>query len=227
MWEWLHNLMLTPFRRLRSAEIFFLDCFQRKYSYYIRRQITVRKKQVQQIGSFPLICWQIWTGRYLSFQQMKTRPMDVDQLCQSWKCSQCPWRPTFPLTKLSLTPKTSQMSVYLFFSTALLGPQNGKLDRKYEQKNATVALLAGYLEFRDKLMQAWQARSFKEIRNLNFLSWVIEWCDWCRNSSTPHSSKVEAHREKVLAPYPSMQGKSSSAGFLATLIWLTPNRPLV
>ena len=68
-----------------------------------------------------------------------------------------------------------------------------QLDQEYLKPSAAVTLLTDHPELGGMLLQAWEARSFKEIRNLSMcsatlLSWVIEQCDWYRNSSTRHSN---------------------------------------
>jgi hypothetical protein len=90
------------------------------------------------------------------------------------------------LADMGSDPNEQRLSLLL---RCIVGSSNGILDLKYEQKAAAVALLEDHPELRDKLMRAWEARSFKEIRNLSMcssalLSWVIERCDWYRNSST-------------------------------------------
>jgi hypothetical protein len=61
-------------------------------------------------------------------------------------------------------PDEQRLSVLL---RCIVGLSNGKLNLKYEQRTAGVTLLADHPELRVKLMQAWGARSFKEIRNLS------------------------------------------------------------
>jgi hypothetical protein len=46
----------------------------------------------------------------------------------------------------------------------------GQLDSKYAMANAAYTLLKDHPELCDKLMKAWEARSFKEIRNLSMCS---------------------------------------------------------
>ena len=82
---------------------------------------------------------------------------------------------------------------------SIVANSDKRLDLKYERKSAAVTLLADHPELRDKLMQAWSAQSFKELRNLSMccsalLSWLTERCNWYRNSSTSQPSKVEVFR---------------------------------
>jgi len=74
-------------------------------------------------------------------------------------------------------PHEQRLSVLLH---TIVANSNGKLNPKYEMKTAAVALLAEHPELRIELMQAWGARSFKNIRNLSMcsvsLSWLTEQC---------------------------------------------------
>jgi hypothetical protein len=74
------------------------------------------------------------------------------------------------LLDIGSDPNEQRLSLLL---CCIVGASNGKLDEKYERKRFAVALLADHPELQDKLMQAWEARSFKEIRNLSMCSSVL------------------------------------------------------
>jgi len=75
-------------------------------------------------------------------------------------------------------PNEQRLSLLLHVIVAY---SNGKLNPKYETNAAAVTLLAEHPELRIELMQAWGARSFRNIRNLSMcsvsLSWLTEPCD--------------------------------------------------
>jgi hypothetical protein len=67
-------------------------------------------------------------------------------------------------------PNEQRLSLLLFL---IVVTSNGKLDEQLQSFSARTSLLANHPELRDKLMQAWEARSFKKIRNLSMCSSVL------------------------------------------------------
>lgn len=125
------------------------------------------------------------------------------------------------LIEIGGDPDEQRLSVLL---RLIVGLSNGKLDSKYEQRSAAVALLADHPELRVKLMQAWGVRSFKEIRNLSM------YCSALPSSLNnvigtgilrpPVRPKMKStgSSERILSTYSSMQGESASAVFLVTFL---------
>jgi hypothetical protein len=67
-------------------------------------------------------------------------------------------------------PNEQRLSLLLLL---IVVGSNGKLDEQLQNFSTRTSLLADHPELRDKLMQAWEARSFKEIRNLSMCSSVL------------------------------------------------------
>jgi len=120
-------------------------------------------------------------------------------------------------------PNEQDLSFLLQF---IVANSNGKLNPKYAMKTAANTLLSEHPELRIELMQAWGARSFKNIRNLSMcsvsLSSFTERCAGTGILQAFSRPKLKATGssggEKILAPHSSMQGKVAVSGFLVTLL---------
>src|SRR5277367_4172438 len=61
----------------------------------------------------------------------------------------------------------SMLSLAAFLLVTIVSTSEGLLDAKYEKTPAAVVLLQEHPALKEKLMQAWTARTFRDIRNMS------------------------------------------------------------
>src|SRR5277367_6804201 len=64
-------------------------------------------------------------------------------------------------------PANEPIFAALSLLAIIVSTSEGLLDAKYQQTSAAVALFGEHPELKEKLMQAWMARTFRDIRNMS------------------------------------------------------------